>query len=77
MPSRRHFLRFSALSIPFFSAVKNAFLTPNKPIQKPKAIVVSTWDSGLPVNVVAWKTIQKADGRALDRSEERRVGKEC
>lgn len=69
MPSRRHFLRFSALCIPMFSAVKNAFSTPKNPIQKPKAIVVSTWDSGLPVNAVAWKTLQKADGRALDAVE--------
>ena len=31
MPSRRHFIRFSALSIPQFSAVKNAFSTPKTP----------------------------------------------
>jgi N4-(beta-N-acetylglucosaminyl)-L-asparaginase len=32
-------------------------------------IVVSTWDSGLPVNAVAWKTLREKNGRALDAVE--------
>lgn len=70
MQSRRNFLRWSAISLPFLSTVK-AFATPKKMIQSTgnKPIVVSTWDSGLPVNAVAWKVLQKPDGRALDAVE--------
>lgn len=74
MQSRRNFLRWSAISLPFLSAVK-AFAHPKTALERTsriignKPIVVSTWDSGLPVNAVAWKVLQKPDGRALDAVE--------
>jgi N4-(beta-N-acetylglucosaminyl)-L-asparaginase len=73
MQSRRNFLRWSAISLPFLSAVK-AFATSKATPETTrlignKPIVVSTWDSGLPVNAVAWKVLQKPDGRALDAVE--------
>lgn len=70
MQSRRNFLRWSAISLPFLSTVK-AFATAKKMNQSTgnKPIVVSTWDSGLPVNAVAWKVLKKPDGRALDAVE--------
>ena len=68
MQSRRNFLQWSAISLPFLSAVK-AFATPKKVNIGNKPIVVSTWDSGLPVNKVAWKTLREPNGRALDAVE--------
>jgi N4-(beta-N-acetylglucosaminyl)-L-asparaginase len=65
MQSRRKFLHWSALSLPFLS-INKAFSRKNIP-QKP--IVVSTWDSGLPVNAVAWKVLKEPKGRALDAVE--------
>lgn len=65
MQSRRKFIRWSALSLPFISATK-AFSN-NKTIAS-KPIVVSTWDSGLAVNAEAWKVLKK-NGRALDAVE--------
>lgn len=65
MQSRRKFIRWSALSLPFMSATK-AFSN-NKTIAN-KPIVVSTWDSGLAVNAEAWKVLKK-NGRALDAVE--------
>ena len=69
MQSRRNFIRWSAFSLPFLTNIKSAFATPpqyfmvgNKPI------VVSTWDSSLPVNKVAWEVLKK-NGRALDAVE--------
>jgi N4-(beta-N-acetylglucosaminyl)-L-asparaginase len=70
MQSRRNFMRWSALAVPFLSAIKTFAAT--KSLLKntdPKPIVVSTWDSGLPVNAVAWKVLKKPDGRALDAVE--------
>ena len=77
MQSRRNFLQWSTFSLPFLSAVK-LFAKPTKVSEFSetafrstgnKPIVVSTWDSGLPVNAVAWKTLKKPDGRALDAVE--------
>ncbi len=65
MQSRRNFLHWSALSLPFLS-VSKVFAKSNL-VQKP--IVVSTWDSGLPVNAVAWKVLKEPKGRALDAVE--------
>lgn len=65
MQSRRRFIRWSALSLPFLSATK-AFS--NKKTVADKPIVVSTWDSGLAVNAEAWKVLRK-NGRALDAVE--------
>jgi N4-(beta-N-acetylglucosaminyl)-L-asparaginase len=69
MQSRRNFIRWSAFSLPFLATIQKAFATPNRPfILGNKPIVVSTWDSGLPVNKVAWEILKK-NGRALDAVE--------
>ena len=65
MQSRRNFLHWSVLSLPFLS-ISNVFARKTL-AQKP--IVVSTWDSGLPVNAVAWKILREQKGRALDAVE--------
>ena len=65
MLNRRKFLQLSALTAPLLSAKKtfaNGFAETTKPI------VVSTWDSGMSVNVEAWK-ILSAGGRSLDAVE--------
>lgn len=65
MVNRRKFLRLSALTAPLLTAKKSVagnFEQTNKPI------VVSTWDSGMPVNAEAWK-ILSAKGTALDAVE--------
>lgn len=64
MLNRRKFIRLSTLSAPLL-AVKKAL--PNSAAQT-KPIVVSTWDSGMPVNAEAWK-ILSTNGRALDAVE--------
>ncbi len=72
MYSRRNFLQWSAISLPFLTAIKAvAKPTQNskRHIQTTKPIVVSTWDSGLPVNKVAWKVLKEPNGRALDAVE--------
>ncbi len=67
MYSRRNFIQWSAFSLPLLSAFK-AFATPKNRVGN-KPIVVSTWDSGLPVNKVAWKTLREPNGKALDAVE--------
>ncbi len=70
MYSRRNFIRWSALTVPFFSNLKTFANTKmHAQSANTKPIVVSTWDSGLPVNAVAWRVLQKSDGRALDAVE--------
>ena len=64
MLNRRKFIQLSSLSIPAFS-LKNTLTNDNA---QTKPIVVSTWDSGKPVNTEAWKTLSK-NGRALDAVE--------
>lgn len=64
MLNRRKFIRLSTLAAPLLSAKK--VLANNKAQTKP--IVVSTWDSGMPVNAEAWK-ILSTNGRALDAVE--------
>lgn len=69
MQSRRHFMKWSALSLPLLSSIKNVFASSPQPfVIGNKPIVVSTWDSGLPVNKVAWEILKKG-GRALDAVE--------
>ena len=63
--NRRKFLHLSALTTPLL-AVKNSFT--NKLEATTKPIVISTWDSGMPVNAEAWK-ILSANGKALDAVE--------
>lgn len=67
MSSRRSFLRWSALSMPLLSVGKLFAKSTTSTATKP--IVVSTWDSGLPVNAVAWKVLKQANSRALDAVE--------
>lgn len=64
MLNRRKFIRLSTLAAPVLSA-KGSFS--NSTVQT-KPIVVSTWDSGMPVNAEAWK-ILSINGRALDAVE--------
>ncbi|MEO5890471.1 MAG: N(4)-(beta-N-acetylglucosaminyl)-L-asparaginase [Ferruginibacter sp.] len=62
---RRKFLQLSALSAPLLATkqgLANGFNLPVSPI------VVSTWDSGMPVNEAAWK-ILSANGRSVDAIE--------
>ncbi|MBP9098235.1 MAG: N(4)-(beta-N-acetylglucosaminyl)-L-asparaginase [Ferruginibacter sp.] len=65
MLNRRKFLKLSALAAPVIST-KDSLLTGMGVNTKP--IVISTWDSGMPVNAAAWK-ILSAGGRALDAVE--------
>lgn len=63
--NRRKFLHLSALTAPLLAAKKtiaNGFNATTKPI------VISTWDSGMPVNAAAWE-ILSAKGTALDAVE--------
>ncbi len=64
MLNRRKFIRLSTLAAPLFS-VKKMFANSTG---QTKPIVVSTWDSGKPVNTEAWK-ILSTNGRALDAVE--------
>ncbi len=65
MINRRKFLKFSALTAPLLTG-KNSLANGFEGTTKP--IVISTWDSGMPVNAEAWK-ILSAKGRALDAVE--------
>src|SRR4051812_48480566 len=59
--NRKKFLQMTSLGL---SSLKfTSFKT-----QAQKPIVVSTWDSGMPVNAAAWK-ILSANGRSLDAVE--------
>ena len=63
-PTRRSFLRLSALAIPFTQVNK---LFASTAVNKP--IVVSTWDSGQIANSAAWPVLEKG-GKALDAVEQ-------
>ena len=63
--NRRKFLHLGALTAPLLAA-KNSFANSFDETTKP--IVVSTWDSGMPVNAEAWKVLS-ANGRSLDAVE--------
>ena len=65
MINRRKFLHLSALAAPLLAAKKtlaNNFDASTKPI------VISTWDSGMPVNAAAWEILSNK-GTALDAVE--------
>lgn len=68
MQTRRNFLRWSALGVPLLSVGKLVAMQRSSPLAT-RPIVVSTWDSGLPVNAVAWEILQKPNGNALDAVE--------
>ena len=59
--NRKNFIKLSSLGLTSFSLPS---LKPSA--QKP--IVISTWDSGMPVNAAAWK-ILGANGKSLDAVE--------
>ena len=74
MLNRRNFLGFSLLSLPLL--LKNKALGQTKKVFEKKSsiqtklpVVVSTWDSGIRVNVPAWQILSQK-GRALDAVEE-------
>ena len=60
--NRRKFITLSALTAPLLS-FKNSFETTST-----KPIVISTWNSGMPVNAAAWEFLGKG-GSALDAVE--------
>ena len=66
MLGRRHFL--SGLSFSLFSHGTFQKLLESANNVQNIPIVVSTWDSGLPVNEVAWGVLNK-NGRAVDAAE--------
>lgn len=63
--NRRKFLQLGAVTVPLLNS-KRSFA--NSFDQTTRPIVISTWDSGMPVNAEAWK-ILSAKGRALDAVE--------
>ncbi|MBK8610867.1 MAG: N(4)-(beta-N-acetylglucosaminyl)-L-asparaginase [Chitinophagaceae bacterium] len=63
--NRRKFIQLGALTAPLLSARKSFADSFD---QSTKPIVISTWDSGMPVNAEAWK-ILSANGTALDAVE--------
>lgn len=63
--NRRKFLNLSALTAPLVlskTSIANTFAETTRPV------VISTWDSGMPVNAEAWKVLS-AKGTALDAVE--------
>lgn len=65
MSNRRSFLSKSLFSLPLLGSYK-AFAEKKK-VKKP--IVISTWDSGIPVNEAAFEVLKHKDGKALDAVE--------
>ncbi len=63
--NRRKFLQVGAIAAPLLNA-KRSFA--NSFDQTTKPIVISTWDSGMPVNAAAWKILSEK-GTALDAVE--------
>ena len=64
--SRRKFIKQAAVIIPAASILQSCQPKMTEKIIKP--IVVSTWDSGLEVNKVAWQ-ILRTNGKAIDAVE--------
>ena len=63
--NRRKFLQIGAISAPLLTSKRSLAHGFDQSI---KPIVISTWDSGMPVNAAAWK-ILAAKGTALDAVE--------
>jgi N4-(beta-N-acetylglucosaminyl)-L-asparaginase len=63
--NRRKFLKLGAVTAPLLTLKNSVAGNVNTAV---KPIVISTWDSGMPVNEAAWK-ILSAKGRALDAVE--------
>jgi len=64
--NRRQFIQKSVVIIPGISVLSCVDIKKDNPTKKP--MVVSTWESGLEVNRVAWQ-ILKSGGKALDAVE--------
>ena len=64
--TRRNFVRAGFFSIPAISILKSC--TEKSPPRAAKPVVVSTWESGLAVNKVAWEIMTKG-GKAIDAVE--------
>lgn len=65
MKNRRQFLQKSLIGLPLLTS----FFSFKRIKSTIKPIVISTWDSGLPVNAEAWKTLEIENGKALDAVE--------
>jgi len=64
---RRKFLKQGVVIVPAISLLNSCIHnTPKNNIEKP--VVISTWDSGIEVNKVAWQVL-KAGGKAIDAVE--------
>lgn len=70
MASRRHFLKFSALTASLFAVNKSkaSVMLSDAADKTIKPIVLSTWRFGVQANAEAWK-ILSTNGRALDAVE--------
>ena len=66
MNNRRNFLVKGLLTLPLLTSLSS--FTKSKKVKKP--IVISTWDSGLPVNEAAFKVLKNKDGKAIDAVEQ-------
>ena len=62
--NRKNFLRLSSLGLASLTFKNTAGLAPAA--QKP--VMISTWDSGMPVNAAAWPILERG-GRSLDAIE--------
>lgn len=70
MPNRRSFLKRSAIITSFIGAMPaiNVFGKSNTLRPKGTAIIVSTWNHGIPANATAWNTL-KNGGSVIDAVE--------
>lgn len=66
MNNRRSFLSKALLTLPVLSS--SCMFGQKKTVRKP--VVVSTWDSGIPVNEAAIEILKHKEGRALDAVEQ-------
>lgn len=66
--NRRNFLKQSIATIPALTLVASCQNNENKTATPSGPIVISTWDSGLAVNAVAWN-ILKSGGKSIDAVE--------
>lgn len=66
MNNRRNFLSKALVAVPLIGS--GLAFKKKKKVKKP--IVVSTWDSGIPVNEAAFRILKDKDGKALDAVEQ-------
>jgi N4-(beta-N-acetylglucosaminyl)-L-asparaginase len=63
---RRNFIKRTLAAVPVLTALSSCMSNSDKETNKP--IVISTWDSGLAVNKVAWETLSQG-GISIDAVE--------